>query len=56
MTCVDDSSPLRELVEDMEAAGCLLDGSNSGGEKSGLKSRLGGVGGVKQMSPSFTLS
>ena len=35
MTRADDSGPLRALVKVMEAAGCLLDDSNSGGEKSG---------------------
>ena len=42
MTRADDSGPLRALVEVMEAAGCLLDDFDSGGEKSGMKSRLRG--------------
>ena len=52
MICGGDSGPLRALVDVMETAGCLLDDFNSD-EKSGLKSRLGGV---KQMSSYFVLS
>ena len=43
MTRADDLGPLRTLAEVMEAAGCLLDDSDSGGEKSGMRSHLRGV-------------